>query len=262
MDHLTDRVALVTGAASGIGLAMAQALSREGVRVVLADIDETRLAFAREQVAGDTMACRLDVVDRENWKHALQAVEDHFGPVDIVCNNAGIASDGHTLAEMSPVSFDRVIAINLAGTFNGISACVPGMIARWRGHVVNTASLAGLVHPPTVGAYSAAKAGVIALSESLRAEVAAAGVGVTVVCPGQVRTRIDETTRAAGSDRPSVPPDPTAQARIIEPDEVGSAVVDAIRRNLAYVITHGEFSVPFEARIAGIKEAFSQASCG
>jgi NAD(P)-dependent dehydrogenase (short-subunit alcohol dehydrogenase family) len=260
MQDLKGKIAFITGGASGIGLAIAQALADEGARVVLADIDAVQLEFARTRVSGDPLPIMLDVSDRAAWSHAKDQVEARLGPVDILCNNAGIGGDGMGLAHMHPDAFDRMIRICLTGTFNGIHTFVAGMIQRGCGHIVNTASLAGLIHPPTIGAYCAAKAAVVALSESLRAEAGAAGVGVTALCPGTVRTRIDETTRKAGSARPERSALPSLSTRTLDPSAVGSAVVDAIRRNYAYLITHWEFRQPFEARIAAVFEAFDRAA--
>lgn len=259
MRDFKNKVVFVTGGASGIGLAMAEALGAQGARVVLADIDEAQLDMATARIK-ESLPVVLDVTDRNAWQDARRLVEARFGPVDILCNNAGIASDGRTLVDTDPKMFDRVVGISLTGTFNGISTFAAGMAERGSGHIVNTASLSGLIHLPAVGAYSAAKAGVVAISECLRTELAPAGVGVTIVCPGMVRTRISETTRKAGGDVPRDLLAPSNFRRVLEPEIVGAAVVEAIRDNQAYLITHAEFRSLFDERLALVSDGFGRAA--
>jgi len=254
MQDLGRRVAFITGGASGIGLAFAEALLKQGSSVVLADIDGARLATVAEALDGDVLTCPLDVTDREGWAEARRAAEGRYGQVDILCNNAGIGGDGRALTDMSPQSFDRVIRINLTGSFNGIATFVRPMTERGYGHVVNVASMSGLLARPTLAAYGASKFGLVGMSECLRQEVAPHGVGVTIVCPGRVRTRISETTRAAGSERPSEAI--LSTNRSIEAAQVAQMMVQAVLDDRPLVVTHPEFRADVEARAEEIIAAF------
>jgi len=257
MQGFADQVAFVSGGASGIGLALVEALIAQGARVAIGDIDVGRARDIAERLGDRCMAVALDVADRTSWAQARSDVEARFGGVDLLCNCAGIGGDGHPLVSVSPLSFDRVIAINLTGVYNGIAAFVGPMASRGRGHVVNIASMAGLLPTPSLGAYAASKFAVVGLSETLREEVAGSGVGVTVVCPGRVLTRIDETTRAAGSDR--APVATIAALRALEPSAVAKMTLAAVLANEPLVVTHAEFRPQTEARSRLLLEAFDRA---
>ncbi len=245
----------MTGAASGIGLAIADALLAAGARVALVDWDAPALERASADLDGPTVAHRLDVTDRDGWTAVAAAVEAAFGPVEILVNNAGIAPDLDDLADVPPASFDRLVAIKLTGTFNGIHTFAAGMRERGDGHIVNTASMAGLMASAHLGAYTAAKFGVVGLSEVLRAELEAHGVGVSVLCPGLVRTNL--SANAPPRRRP--PGVPAGLDAGIDPALVGAQVVDAIRANELYIITHGEYGRFVAARAARLQRAFDAA---
>ena len=183
------------------------------------------------------------------------AVEGAFGPVEILVNNAGIAPDLNDLADMAPESFDRLVAIKLTGTFNGIHTFAADMRERGDGHIVNTASMAGLMASAHLGAYTAAKFGVVGLSEVLRAELEAHGVGVSVLCPGLVRTNL--AANAGPRKRP--PGTPTGMEAGIDPALVGAQVVEAIRANELYIVTHGEYGRFVADRAARLQRAFDAA---
>jgi NAD(P)-dependent dehydrogenase (short-subunit alcohol dehydrogenase family) len=170
-DGFGGKVAIVTGGGSGIGAALAEELRRQGATVVTADLE-----------GGDV---ELDVRDRA----AFTALVEEVGPLDLLFNNAGISIGGETHL-MDPSYFDRAIDVNLRGVVNGVMAAYPRMVERGRGHIVNTASMAGLAPTPMVAAYAMAKHGVVGLSTSLRAEAAAHGVRVSVLCPGSIDTPI------------------------------------------------------------------------
>jgi NAD(P)-dependent dehydrogenase (short-subunit alcohol dehydrogenase family) len=254
MERIEGRIAFITGAASGIGLAVAEALLDAGARVVLADIDSAALDAATTRLGDAALSVTLDVRDRDGWNRARKLTEAHFGPVDILVNNAGIGPDGRDLADMDPVSFDRVVAIKLTGTFNGITTFGAPMRGRGDGHIVNTASMAGLIANARLGAYTASKFALVGLSEVLRAEMAPHGVGVSVLCPGLVRTRLGETTRTAGSDRFDLP-EGTRQAGL-DPGIVAAMVLDAIRTNKLHIVTHGEYRDPVARRMKQVLAAF------
>jgi len=248
------RVAVVTGAASGIGFALSERFAAEGMRVVMADIEEPALAEAADLLGGrgaavlpvPTDVARDDQVDALRDR-ALEA----FGAVHVVCNNAGVSGTGRPLWEMSRRDWEWVLGVNLWGVINGVRSFVPVLLEQDAGHVVNTASLAG-VTTGILGPYSVTKHGVVALSEGLHFQLAqrAAPVGVSVLCPGWVRTRIGESdrNRPAGVE-PSLARDPSLAEGFrslleggMEPSAVAGHVVDGIRAGRFYLLTHPEMS--------------------
>jgi NAD(P)-dependent dehydrogenase (short-subunit alcohol dehydrogenase family) len=239
MDQIAGRVAFVSGAASGIGLAITEALVEAGARVAMTDWHEDELASHAARLGPRVIARRLDVTDRAGWAGAAEWVERELGPVEILVNNAGIAPAISPLADMAPETFDRMIAIKLTGTFNGIRTFGAGMRERGVGHIVNTASMAGLISSPKLGGYTASKFAVVGMSEVLRGEMSRHGVGVSVLCPGLVRTNL-----SPGMDDG------------IDPAIVGRAVVDAIRADELYVITHPEHRPLVAARVEQLLAAF------
>lgn len=267
MDLGQAKHAFITGGASGIGLGVAQALAARGLRVTIADVNG---AAVDAVLAGESRNFRglvLDVRDRAGWARAKAGAEAAFGPVDVLFNNAGIASFGIELADLDPETFDRVIAVDLTGVFNGISAFAADMRARGSGHIVNTSSMAGICAPSQGigGSYAAAKFGVAGLSETLRVELAPHGVGVTILCPGQVATGIAQNSVALGGgvQMPSARPANGEQTRPPSPvvtgtvEEVATLVLHGIESNAAYVVTHGRGWWPLvEARQAALEAAF------
>jgi len=254
MDLSQAKHAFITGGASGIGLAIADALVKRGVRATLADLDEAGL---QEALAGRSALYRgqaLDTRDRDGWAQAKAQAEAAFGPVDILVNNAGIGPDGKSFADMDPTAFDRMIAINLTGVFNGVAAFAAAMRERGRGHIVNTSSTAGLTFSPRgAGAYTVAKHGVVALSETLRAEMAPHGVGVSVLCPGLVATNLPRSThRLSGAGDP----DASMPETSIAPGVVGELVADGVARDLPYILTHPEYWPAIEQRQKAVEAAF------
>ncbi len=256
MDISTASHAFVTGGASGIGLGIADALAGRGVAVTIADINEEALDQVLFERSDRFQGVLLDVRDRDGWQRAKQEAEAGFGPVDVLVNNAGIAPDGMQLADMDPASFDRVIAINLTGVFNGIHAFGADIRAQGRGHIVNTASMAGMVaEHPGIGSYSSSKFGVVAMSEVLRREMEPHGVGVSVLCPGLVASNLPANTmRIGGMVRdPSV----ATLESDMKPDTVGEMVVRAIGDNRLYIFTHPERKVGVQQRYADILAGFA-----
>ncbi|NEW39202.1 SDR family NAD(P)-dependent oxidoreductase [Nocardia cyriacigeorgica] len=187
----SGQVAVVTGAANGIGRAIAEALHARGIRVVLADIDGDALAKAAEEIGHDTPAVPTDVADPEQVQRLAEIALRLFGRVDLVFNNAGMGAGGPVWA-VEPDDWQRVWAVNVQGVINGMRAFVPHMIEAGRGHVINTSSLAGVTTGLFNGPYTASKHAVVSLTESLHGELAvlAPGVGATVVCPGPVDTQM------------------------------------------------------------------------
>lgn len=191
--HFEGKVAIVTGAASGIGLALARALVVRGASVVFADIDHTGAERAADDLhagpPGRASAAGLDVRDSEAFTELVERTARDHGHLDLIFNNAGIGVGGR-VSDLTLAHFDRAIDVNLRGVINGILASFPIMIRQGRGHIVNTASSAGLLPGPGLAPYAMTKHAVVGLSISLRPEAAASGVRVSVVCPGVIDTPI------------------------------------------------------------------------
>jgi NAD(P)-dependent dehydrogenase (short-subunit alcohol dehydrogenase family) len=252
MDDLEGKVAVVTGAASGIGRALADRWATEGMKVVLADVEEGPLHAARDELdagGADVLAVRTDVSDAAQVDALAAATLDHFGGVHLVCNNAGVGGGGQ-LWEAGLDEWDWVLGVNLMGVVHGIRAFVPHLVAQDEGHVVNTASVAGFAYAPMMGPYNASKAAVVAISETLKAELAMQGskVGVSALCPGWVNTRIHESDRnRPGGPQPS---DELTAGRAMlgeilkggkQPDEVANLVAAAVREGTGHVFTGDEW---------------------
>ena len=257
MRELFNRVAFITGGASGIGLAMARRFASAGMRIVLADINEAELGRAVAGLGGDVMGIVLDIRDAARWRVVAEDVSARFGGVDLLCNNAGIGPDGQDLADTNGESFGRIIAINLLGAQYGIATFVPGMRERGYGHVVNTASMAGLTAASKLGGYTASKFALVGLTEVLRMELAPFGVGASVLCPGLVQSQLRETTLALGSDCPA-PPGMTNAG--IDPHRVAAQVLDSVKEDRPYVITHPQFREAVATRMEAVLSAFDAAS--
>jgi len=254
---LKDRVAVVTGAASGIGLGIAEAFVAQGMMVMLADVDEPRLAREERRLAasGATVATSVvDVGDSSQVDGLAAAVLARFGGIHVVCNNAGIIRPGRTW-ELPLADWEAVLRVNLLGVVHGVRTFVPLLLAGGEaGHVVNVASMAAVVPVAGIGPYNVAKHGVLALSEVLQAELVAAGapIGVTVVMPGRVRTRL-----GGSPDHPDPEPSRVAplQPGEIDAAEVGAQVVDAIRGDRLYLFTQPDRVAEAVARFARITDA-------
>jgi NAD(P)-dependent dehydrogenase (short-subunit alcohol dehydrogenase family) len=203
------------------------------------------------------------VSDPGSLAAAAERVLARFGRIDVLCNNAGVLVNG-PLVESSARDWEWLVGVNLLGVAHGVRTFVPHIRAGGEGgHVVNTASIAGLSALPGLGVYTATKHAVVALSEVLREELAPEGIGVSVLCPGGVRTRIHEAARnrpaALGGPDATRPRDPVADAGM-DPDAVGRRVLRAIRANELYVLTHPEFRAPFAARAEAILAAYDRSA--
>lgn len=254
------RHAFVTGGASGIGLGIAEALMAQGICVTIADVSVDALEAALATRRANLRGAYLDVRDRLGWAAAKTEAEKVFGPVDILVNNAGVAPDGRDLADMEPGSFDLIVAINLTGVFNGILTFAADLRSRGRGHIVNTASMAGISSAlPAVGAYAATKFAVVGLSETLRRELAPYGVGVSVLCPGFVATGLMENSAKLGvkvQGRSQM-----ISRSSVMPRDVGAVVLKGIGDNAPYILTHADDWWPrVEARLIEIGQAFRENS--
>lgn len=253
--------AFITGGASGLGLGIADALLARGLRVTVADANADALAEVAATRGNNLRAVLLDVRDRDGWARAKQEAEAAFGPVMVLVNNAGIAPNGKPFAEMPPESFDQILAINLGGVFNGVSAFALAMRERGAGHIVNTSSMAGLSASIVgVGAYATAKFGVTALTESLRKELAEHGVGVTLLCPGFVVTGLSANTeRLGGMTRGGLPAGMKMPESGVSSDDVGAMVIEAIETDEPLIVTHAGSWPEIEKRFATIKAACDKA---
>lgn len=225
--------ALITGAASGLGAAMARRFHQSGWRVVVADRDEAGAQSLAAELGEPASAFAMDVTRWADWERA----RDGLGTVDVLINNAGVAVGG-SLEDTSLDDWRWVMEIDLMGVVAGCKAFAPGMRKRGSGHIVNVASFAGLAAAPQINAYGTAKAGVIAMSEMLRVELAPAGVHVSVLCPAFVRTRLTETMRA---------PDNKYHRRVerwmdtsgVSAEDVAEVVWQAVEKPRFLLLTHG-----------------------
>jgi NAD(P)-dependent dehydrogenase (short-subunit alcohol dehydrogenase family) len=274
MQHLAGKVAFVTGAASGIGLGIAEALAQAGVKVMMADIEAdalerqvARLAATNADVAG----VRADVSLKDELQAAADATIQRFGKVHILVNNAGVGGGGD-YGSWSDAGWDWVIGVNLMSVIWGIEIFGPLMEAHGEGgHIVSTASMAGLVASVNP-AYNVTKYGVVALSEGLRPTLAQRGIGVSVLCPGFVRTRIMESARALPERLAGTLPMPDPSAPLpaffemaakaiaagVDPLYVGELVVEAIEGDWPYIFTDTDFEYALDDRFAGIKAGFDR----
>ncbi len=258
-----DRVAVVTGGGSGIGQALALAFAREGAHVAVADVDETGMAETCRGVAAcgrEALAVRTDVSDLAAVQALAERAFGRFGAVHILCNNAGVVVHGG-LEAATYADWRWVVGVNLWGVIHGLLAFVPRMIAqRQGGHIVNTASMAGLIASQALGIYNTTKYAVVGLSETLAKDLRPHGIGVSVLCPMGVATRIREAERA----RPATLRNPAGAAaaapialigRTLAPADVAEQVLDAIRTGELYVITHEEGLEPLRRRFRRLEEA-------
>lgn len=258
MEDLDGKVAVVTGAASGIGRSLAHAFAGQGMRLVLADIEAAPLEEVASELRGsgtDVFAVTADVSVASDVERIGAAADDVFGGLHVACNNAGVAAGGLSW-EVGLEDWDWVLGVNLYGVIHGIRSFVPRIIASGGGHVVNTASMAGLTSAPGMGPYNVSKHAVVTLSETLALELAMTHpeVGVTVVCPGWVRTGINrsERNRPVDDARPRAEGDDAAVPALrsmiddlietgLDPADVAGLVVDAVRASRFSVLTHPEW---------------------
>ena len=259
MRDLAGRVAVVTGGASGIGFGMARAFLGADMKVVLADVRASALEEAAQELGayGEVRGFRTDVTKPEDLDALAEFAWSEFGAVHVLCNNAGVGLL-RTIEETSLEDWSWVLGVNLSGVFHGIHSFLPRMIRQPEGHVVNTASMAGLLSFPNIAAYSASKQAVVALSETLAQELRTSGAAleVSVLCPGYVRTNImrAESSRSGGGEGDvKDAEDPAAQIQSgMEPLEVGQLVVEAIRESRFYVFTHPDWKPLLRERFEAI----------
>jgi len=265
MKELKGKVAVVTGAASGLGRAMALAFADEGMNVALADVSDTSDTFARVEAKGvSAIALKVDVSKQEDVERFAQLVDRDLGGADVVCNNAGVSPLGAAW-EASVGDWQWILGVNLWGVIHGVRSFVPRLIARGAGHVVNTASVAGIINPPGSAAYNVTKHAVVALSETLHHDLRerGSGVGVSVLCPAYVPTGIADSERnrpaelSAGSKSPETLARETMLKKAVasgrlSADDVARAVVQAVKDERFYILTHARIKGAIRARMEDI----------
>jgi NAD(P)-dependent dehydrogenase (short-subunit alcohol dehydrogenase family) len=258
MQQLAGKVAVVTGAASGIGLGLARRFGHDGMHVVMSDIEAVTLEREAATLAGEGIDVHTIVADTSVEADVLALAEatlERFGGVHLVCNNAGVGSRGLKVIDLPERDFEWVLGVNLWGVIHGIRAFLPHLLAQDEGHIVNTASVSGIYHLPRMGPYNASKAAVVALSETLKFELDddGANVGVSVLCPSWVRTNIStavrnlperlhyELTPAQAEEMAEYKANRRQQQTdALDTDTVATQVRDAVLANQFYVITHPE----------------------
>ena len=271
MKDLKGKTAYVSGAASGIGFGIASALAQAGANIALIDIRADALTEARDRLHNlgvHVEAFVSDVSDAARLEETARAIDAVFGPIHIVCNNAGVSMLGEPLENIALSDWNWVIDVNIKGVINGIHTFVPRLRQQGEGgHIVNTASIAGLQVNPNfrTGAYAMTKYAVVALSEALEQELSDTDIGVSVLCPAAVDTGIHLSARA----RPERLGGPFVRnadhfmgdliKEGLRPEQVGARVVQAIRDNEFYILTHSSPREWVERRFARIMQAFDRA---
>jgi NAD(P)-dependent dehydrogenase (short-subunit alcohol dehydrogenase family) len=268
------KTAFVTGGASGIGLGMARAFGRAGMNVVVADIDKNAASAAVEQLAAQQIKAvpvLCDVSERGSVREAALESIAAFGKVHVLCNNAGVAVGGQ-IGTVGERDWDWIVDVNLKGVVYGTEVFVPLIASHGEGgHIINTASMAGMISPPGLEPYSATKFAVVAMSEGWFLQLAPLNIGVSVLCPGFVRTRIHESGRGRQDKyggQGEVDPGVAATREVaaqqvlsgIDPDVVGERVLEAVKAGELYIFTHANLRPFVEQRFQMILTAFDRAA--
>jgi len=265
MKELKGRVAAVTGAASGLGRAMALAFADEGMHVALGDVGDTSAVLAEVQRKGvRALSMKLDVSKAQEVEAFAERIDRELAGAYVVCNNAGVSPLG-AVWETSLGDWQWILGVNLWGVIHGVKSFVPRLIARNEGHVVNTASVAGIINPPGSGAYNVTKHAVVALSETLHHDLRERGsaVGVSVLCPAYVPTGIadSERNRPAGLEPTVKGKETLAREQMLKKavasgrlsaDDVARAVVQAVKEERFYILTHPRIKGAIGARMEDI----------
>ncbi len=279
MKDVAGKVAFITGGASGLGLAMAKSMTGAGMKVAIADVQEDALAAAKESFAesnADVITIKVDVTDRDAMEEAAKETEAAFEKVHVVCNNAGVAVSGN-IADQTYKDWDWVMGVNLDGVINGVQVFTHRILSHGEGgHIVNTASMAGLAGIQSMSIYNTSKFAVVGLSEAIASDLADRNVGVSVLCPGFVDTGIYTSER----NRPSVLGGHTASEfdltkhanlseeqlasikesldGMLDPALVGDMVLHAIVENEFWIFSHPEFKQGTMERAGAIGAAFDR----
>ena len=270
MRDFAGKVAVVTGAASGIGLGLATRFAQEGMKVVMADIEEPVLNASvtrLRQQEYDVLGVVTDVSSGASVEALRDKALEAYGKVHIVCNNAGVGGRGASdvIWGATEKDWQWALGVNLWGVIHGVRAFVPRLVAQGEGHVVNTASVAGLISPPGMGVYNVTKHAVVALSESLHHDLRVQGspVGVSVLCPAYVPTGIadSERNRPAGLANPAEKSTPQKEnlrkavaSGKLSADDVARAVVAAVKEERFYILTHPRIKGAIRSRMEDVLE--------
>lgn len=279
MQNVVGKVAFITGGASGMGLAMARSFTAAGMKVVIADVEQSaldRVEAEFEKSNADVLALKVDVTDRGAMEQAARRTEAAFEKVHVVCNNAGVAVGG-PLDAMQYKDWDWVLGVNLSGVINGVQTFVNRIKAHGEGgHIINTASMAGHMAVPGLGVYNTTKFAVVGLSETMRIDLAPHNIGVSVLCPGVVTTGIFDSGRNRPNDLKTETDtaamvltadlsdtERTARlqelfAQALDPAVVGDMVLAAIQANDPYIFTHPELKAAVDMRGAQIAQSFER----
>jgi NAD(P)-dependent dehydrogenase (short-subunit alcohol dehydrogenase family) len=271
METISGKVAVITGGASGIGFATAKALADKGAKIVLADIETAALdkavaALSSSGAKVEGVVC--DVANLASVQHLADSAFSKMGGAHIVFNNAGVAINGH-IAQMKHSDWEWIIKVDLWGPIHGVEAFLPRMIEQKQGgQIVFTSSIAGLVSTEGLGPYAVAKYGVVALAETLRREIRQHNIGVSVLCPLRVETKIgnSERNRTAdfgGAKAPARAQAPTSSnivmaGEVMKPEEVAAKVVDAIVANRLYILPHDDSRELIRRRFQRIDATFDE----
>ena len=275
MKDVKGKVAVVTGAASGIGRGMAESFAAAGMKVVLADVDAERLGeFAREleKSGAEALPVKTDVSRQDQVDELARRALDAFGAVHVVCNNAGVAHGGVPTWQSTLHDWEWIVGVNLMGVVHGVRTFTPLLLEQGEGHIVNTASMAGLISGAGNALYGVTKHAVVALSEALFNELAAQGqarVRVSVLCPGWINTQILQSSQRNQPEavRHHLPQDRTSpEAEIrrklvesmlasgLDPRRVGDLVLDAIRAEKFWILTHPQWKSMIRHRMENVLE--------
>jgi NAD(P)-dependent dehydrogenase (short-subunit alcohol dehydrogenase family) len=274
MQQLSGKTAFITGGASGIGFALGKAFAEAGMKVMLADIEADALASALKSLSAFGSNVRgvvCDVVDPESVERAAQETFAAFGNVHVVCNNAGVAASGG-IDNISLENWRWVLDVNVMGVVHGIRSFLPHIRAHGEGgHIVNTASMAGLQSEMGLSPYGASKYAVVSISEGLHKQLEPHGIGVSVLCPSFTRTQIGNSARnrqECYGPSEQIALDSAAAKQITEmqrlvqegsePSEIAAHVVAGIRANKLYILTHPEWFWEVEKRFSAIQVAMNQ----
>lgn len=270
MTDLRNKTAFITGGASGIGLALARALLAEGANTVIADVEADALERARQTLdapVGRLMTCVLDVTDRAAFAKARDAAVDAMGGVQLLFNNAGVNAAG-PVQEMTYQDFDWVLGVNLGGVVNGVVTFLPELQRHGSAaHLINTASVGGLLGMRSLSIYNASKFGVVGLSEALRADLEGTGIGVSVLCPGIIDTALTSSERnrpahlrnadaapiATQPDSAAAPSNPIAMSA----DTFATLALNAVLQDRFWVCSHPEFAPLVAQRNASVQSSFT-----
>lgn len=278
MDNLKGKVAFITGSASGIGLGIAKACGRAGMKVVIADmrkkaIDEV-LPFFKER-GWPVHGIELDVTDREAYVKAADEAEAVFGKIHLLVNNAGVEVPKNPIWKSSYKDVDFIVGVNIKGVLNGIMTIVPRILAHGEGgHVVSTSSQSGMSVVPGFTLYNMTKAAVLAIMETLASDLSGTNVGASAFCPGPVAGNLKNTSKEVrpdslkNDDEPAPAPAPAAppvsgsmpaidfSKLTMSAEEAGERVINGIRRNDLYIFTHTEFAAGVKSKADAMLRAY------